>query len=137
MKKYLVIYKSNGGETIDTRECSAATKQGAKKIANQMAAALALGRSSEVTYEMAELPNVGANGEMTAPDKQRRTRSSGGVRQTPFTLRLDNDLLEPLSQISNKGRLINDLLHDFFAAKNTPHAEEQPDEPDSKEQWRA
>ena len=39
----------------------------------------------------------------------------GTVTQKMMAFRLDGDLVDKLEQVANKGRLINQLLHDHFA----------------------
>ncbi len=52
---------------------------------------------------------------------ERKTWKRGdGVTQKMMSFRLDSDLNGLMAGVTNKGRLINDLLREYFAAKAKP-----------------
>lgn len=44
-----------------------------------------------------------------------------------MSFRVDNDMAEALKSIANKGKLINDLLHDYFASRNRDESHDDRD----------
>lgn len=47
-------------------------------------------------------------------------KRGAGTTQKMFSFRLDLDLINEFELVRNKGRLINELLRDFFQSKNHP-----------------
>lgn len=68
-------------------------------------------------------------------EKERQRKADikhGETTQKMMSFRLDNDLVESLKSVANKGRLINELIREWKASKNVDESEQDTD-PESKE----
>lgn len=60
-------------------------------------------------------------------ERVRKEYSRGERSQKPMAFRIDNDVVEILAQVRNKGRLINQLVRDWARAKNRDESGEDID----------
>lgn len=76
--------------------------------------------------------------ENTTNRQKRKTPRRDGRSQSTMTFRLDNELKEFLTQVKNKGRLINKLLQQEAEKwRNNPDWEENEDERELTDPYRS
>lgn len=61
-------------------------------------------------------------------ERQRKAYSKDGSAQKMMSFRCDLDVAEMLQQVANKGRLINDLIREWYRARNKEEHDYHPDE---------